>query len=754
VTTGAQVLVGAAPAAAEVCDNVAGPTASVTITICLQSPDANATLTGFSEVRATATVNPPGAVIIDRLNFWWGTGTSPAYLMADHDAPYALELDTTRLPNGPGVLRSRVVLSTGFTTTRPSYNVVISNPPPPPPDGETFTPRLGEPGPDGRVRMAVVGDGVDGSPESHAVADVIDAADPDVFAYLGDVYDRGTTHEFHNWYDLDNDGFGRFLDITNPTIGNHEYMESATAAPYFEFWNEIPNYYSYDIGGWHVVVINSNTEFGQLGVNSAQYAWLAADLAANQSRCTMMYAHHARWTAVDGVSRTGLQPMWELLSDTGADLILGGHAHTYERWTPLDRSGLVPRTEGITQFVVGTGGRPILNAKHPEPRIETEVTTPGALILDLGPSDANFTFTAADGSYSDSGTIPCRTPPSVTRTDSSVLPGDDGWHRGDVTATWEAADPESPVTTVGCEPLSVTADQPKTTYTCTATSGGGVTVDKVEIGRDATPPLVTASIDPTAPDGTNDWYVTQPTVTFTCDDVTSGVKTCPDQVPPAEGTSSVTRTGQDVAGNTADATYGPVKVDLTNPTVTCDDRVTYLLHQTGTLVGAAVTDTPSGPVRAREVLAVDTGTVGDQTATVTGTDLAGRTGSDVCDYRVVYGFSGFQPPVNGSAGAVNVVKAGKVVPLKWLLADAAGVPVTTLGSVRVSTVSHSCTTTAGGVQDPVEETAPGGSGLQNLGDGSYQYNWRTPTSYAGSCRTVRLDLGDDLPRPVEFRFTA
>ena len=137
-------------------------------------------------------------------------------------------------------------------------------------------------------------------------------------------------------------------------------------------------------------------------------------------------------------------------------------------------------------------------------------------------------------------------------------------------------------------------------------------------------------------------------------------------------------------GQHADATYGPVKVDLTNPTVTCDDRVTYLLHQTGTLVGADVTDTPSGPVRAREVRAVDTGTVGDQTATVTGTDLAGRTGSDVCDYRVVYGFSGFQSPVNGSAGAVNVVKAGKVVPLKWLLADAAGVPVTTLGSVHVS----------------------------------------------------------------------
>jgi len=235
----------------------------------------------------------------------------------------------------------------------------------------------------------------------------------------------------------------------------------------------------------------------------------------------------------------------------------------------------------------------------------------------------------------------------------------------------------------------------------------------------------------------------------------SGVAVCPEPVTALEGNAStVTGTARDNAGNTVDATYGPVKVDLTNPTVTCDSRVTYLLHQTGTLVEAEVTDTPSGPLRDREVLAVSTGSVGDQTATVTGTDLAGRTGSDVCDYRVVYGFSGFQPPVNGSPGATNVVKAGKVVPLKWLLADAAGVPVTTLTSASVSTVAHSCSTTSGGLQDPVDETASGGSGLQNFGDGGYQFNWRTPGAYAGSCRTVRLDLGDDLLRTVEFRFTA
>ena len=196
------------------------------------------------------------------------------------------------------------------------------------------------------------------------MADVIAAAEPDAFAYLGDVYDRGTAYEFDNWYGQDPNGFGRFLDITNPTLGNHEYMESATAAPYFEFWDEIPHYYSYDVGAWHVATIDSNTEFGQLGVNSAQYKWLKADIEANTDRCTLLYAHHSRVTNVEGVNRAACEPEWDLMVDRGGDIMLGGHAHTYERWLPMD-GDQVPVTEGLTEFVVGTGGRPILNDEAP-----------------------------------------------------------------------------------------------------------------------------------------------------------------------------------------------------------------------------------------------------------------------------------------------------------------------------------------------------------------------------------------------------
>ncbi len=754
IVGGGQLLAAPPASAAAICMTTAGPATgpAYTVTVCLESPAVGSTLTGTTEVTASATVNPPGAATVDRMNFWWGPGTSPTYLLADHDPPYRMVLDTTRLPNSSNLLRTRAVMVGGFAPNRVGGTVTINNPTPPP-DDQTFQPWVGTPpAPGDRFRLAAVGDGVDGSPESESVAGLIRSWRPDAFAYLGDVYDMGTAPEFDTWYS-DANGFGNLRSITNPTVGNHEYMQSETAAPYFAFWHQVPHSYSYDVGGWHVIVLDSTVEFAQLGVSSAQYRWLVSDLDTHPSTCTMMYAHHPRWSAVDGVSRTGFQPIWGLLTDRGVDVILAGHAHTYERWRPMDRDG-VPAVEGIQQFVVGTGGRPILNAKNPEPRLATDATTPGALRLDLGPTDAQFEFHATNESYTDSGVLPCRTPPDVTPHVQRAVAGAEGWDRGDVTVTWDVADPESPVTSTGCEPLTVSVDQPKTTYTCRASSGGGVTEKSVTIGRDATPPTLDVTTDPDAPDGTNGWFVSTPTITFACDDATSGlVGECPAAVTPVEGVSTTTRTISDHAGNPT-VTSLETKVDLTDPVVTCDDRVTYLLHQSGTLVGADVSDTPSGPVRAREALAVGTGTVGDQTATVTGTDLAGRTNTDGCDYRVIYGFSGFQPPVNGSAAAVNVVKAGKVVPLKWLLADAAGIPVTTLGNVRVSSVSHTCADPAGGVTDPVGETAVGGSGLQNFGDGSYQYNWKALTSYAGSCRTVRLVLGDDLLRSVEFRVTA
>jgi hypothetical protein len=99
----------------------------------------------------------------------------------------------------------------------------------------------------------------------------------------------------------------------------------------------------------------------------------------------------------------------------------------------------------------------------------------------------------------------------------------------------------------------------------------------------------------------------------------------------------------------------------------------------------------------------------------------------------------------------NTAKAGRTIPLKFRVTTADGAPVTNLTSVRVTVTSSSCT--LGSTPDAIEEYASGGSGLQNLGNGTYQFNWSTPTGYARSCKTLSLDLGDGVPRQAQFQFT-
>src|SRR3712207_6481887 len=162
---------------------------------------------------------------------------------------------------------------------------------------------------------------------------------------------------------------------------------------------------------------------------------------------------------------------------------------------------------------------------------------------------------------------------------------------------------------------------------------------------------------------------------------------------------------------------------------------------------ASVTDSGAGPVG--DVTAyVDTSTAGAHTVSLRGFDRAGRTAAVTCGYRVVYDFSGFSAPL--SPTSVNVARAGQAIPLKWRATAAAGSPVTTLTTVRVTVAGHSCD--LGATEDLIEESTAGASGLRHLGDGYYQFNWATPRDYAGSCKTLRLDQGDGARQTAEFRF--
>ena len=179
------------------------------------------------------------------------------------------------------------------------------------------------------------------------------------------------------------------------------------------------------------MVLDSTTDYAdatgvasQLVPGSAQYDWLAQDLATHQGSCTIAYMHHPRYSNVVGVSRDGLAQVWQLLVDQNVTMVLAGHAHTYERWTPMDRNGAAA-PGGLTQFVVGTGGREIINPKGTEPRVAAQTMQPaaGALRLDLGPDDAAFSYATTDGTFTDSGTVPCRHPAPPDTTPPSVPTG-------------------------------------------------------------------------------------------------------------------------------------------------------------------------------------------------------------------------------------------------------------------------------------------------------------------------------------------
>jgi hypothetical protein len=140
---------------------------------------------------------------------------------------------------------------------------------------------------------------------------------------------------------------------------------------------------------------------------------------------------------------------------------------------------------------------------------------------------------------------------------------------------------------------------------------------------------------------------------------------------------------------------------------------------------------------------VDTSSIGEKTVTFTAYDHVGHSATKACKYYVEYVFSGFFAPID-RPNTMNVSKAGQAIPLKWRLTDAAGNPVTNLASAIVTVTGVSCA--LGTTTDLIEEAAAGSSGLQNLGNGYYQINWKSPTSYAGSCKSVNLNLGEGAAR--------
>ena len=195
--------------------------------------------------------------------------------------------------------------------------------------------------------------------------------------------------------------------------------------------------------------------------------------------------------------------------------------------------------------------------------------------------------------------------------------------------------------------------------------------------------------------------------------------------------------------------------DTTGPDITITtplDGATYLLNHSVTADYACIDDfdpAPSCTGTVADGAAIDTATVGSNSFTVNAEDATGNTNAATSDYSVEYKFTGFMAPVDNNL--LNVAKAGQAIPLKFRVTDANGTAITNLTGVTVKATSLSCS--VGTTPDLLEEYATGSSGLQNLGDGYYQFNWATPKSYAKSCKTVSLNLGEGGTHTAQFSFT-
>jgi len=276
---------------------------------------------------------------------------------------------------------------------------------------------------------------------ARVVNSTIASADAPVTIFtLGDnAYPDGTGSQFRNCYDPTWGGshLGKRTDITPtlynprmwsltrlPVVGNHEYRTPGASA-YFDYFgasagDPTKGYYSYDVGSWHFVVLNSNCDkVGGCGKLSPQGRWLRADLADHPAACTMASFHHPLYTS-STADTTIVRPFWDMLYKEGADVILSGHAHYYERFAPQRPDGILDLRYGIREFIAGTGGQdpdnPMRLPRAANSVTDSEkspgVTAYGVLKLDLYAGSYTWRFLHVEGeTFTDSGTGQCHGKP-------------------------------------------------------------------------------------------------------------------------------------------------------------------------------------------------------------------------------------------------------------------------------------------------------------------------------------------------------
>jgi len=244
-----------------------------------------------------------------------------------------------------------------------------------------------------------------------ATADLLDSIPGTVFTVGDNAYPDGTASQFSNCYDPT---WGRHRARTHPVVGNRDYNTTG-ASGYYDYFGSAANplggtgneagYYGYDVGGWHIVVLNNQINSG---TSSLQIDWLRQDLDGRRDQCVLALWHKPRF-ASSAADLSSTEQAWYTVADSGAEIVVNGHGHHYERFAPMDRNGTASPT-GVREFVVGTGGISLGGFGTNPPNSEVrDRNTHGVLRLVLYPTRYRWQFIPAPGfgSFTDSGTASC-----------------------------------------------------------------------------------------------------------------------------------------------------------------------------------------------------------------------------------------------------------------------------------------------------------------------------------------------------------
>ena len=236
-----------------------------------------------------------------------------------------------------------------------------------------------------------------------ATARLLDSIPGTVFTLGDNVYPDGTSAQFSNCY---HPTWGRHKNRTMPVPGNHEYHTSG-AAGYFGYFG-VPAYYAYNLGDWRVYALNSEIDTSSTG---PQVNWLRNDLAANPRLCVLAYWHKPRWSSSSNNNQgtPRMQTIWQTLYTAGAELVIAGHAHHYERFKEMNATGAAA-SPGMREIIVGTGGVGLNGFGSPLPTSQVRNSSSfGVLKLTLTSTSYSWQFVPVAGkTFTDSGTTNCR----------------------------------------------------------------------------------------------------------------------------------------------------------------------------------------------------------------------------------------------------------------------------------------------------------------------------------------------------------